>query len=81
MVLLAGNGHVQGRDGIPDRFERRSGLKPFTVVPVNVDWTPEGLPDIDSPPGKSFADWVYFTQYEIGPPQRGAGSAQAQTRR
>eukprot|EP00904_Undaria_pinnatifida_P011366 jgi/Undpi1/735/HiC_scaffold_10.g04199.m1 len=65
MVLLAGNGHVQARDGIPDRVERRTGLKPFTVVPVNVEWTPEGLPKIDHPPGASFADWVYFTQREI----------------
>lgn len=77
IVLLAGNGHVQARDGIPDRVERRTGLKPFTVVPVSVGWTPEGLPDIEHPPGVSFADWVYFTQLEIGPPQRGAGSKQS----
>lgn len=76
MVLLAGNGHVQARDGIPDRVQRRTGLRPFTVVPVSVPWTPEGLPDIDHPPGKSFADWVYFTQPEIEPPHRGAGSEQ-----
>ena len=74
-MLLAGNGHVQARDGIPDRVERRTGLKPFTVVPVSVEWTEEGLPDIDHPPGHAFADWVYFTQNEIGPPVRGAGSS------
>lgn len=74
IVLLAGNGHVQARDGIPDRVERRTGLKPFTVVPVSVEWTEEGLPDIDHPPGNTFADWVYFTQNEIEPPVRGAGS-------
>ena len=67
---------MQARDGIPDRVERRTGLKPFTVVPVSVGWTPEGLPDIEHPPGVAFADWVYFTQLEIGPPQRGAGSNQ-----
>ncbi|CBN76581.1 protein of unknown function DUF399 [Ectocarpus siliculosus] len=74
IVLLAGNGHVQARDGIPDRVERRTGLKPFTIVPVSVEWTEDGLPDIDHPPGTAFADWVYFTQNEIGPPVRGAGS-------
>lgn len=74
IVILAGNGHVQARDGIPDRVERRTGIKPFTVVPVDVKWTEEGLPDIDHPPGTSFADWVYFTQHEIELPARGAGS-------
>ncbi|CAN0454909.1 unnamed protein product, partial [Ectocarpus sp. 12 AP-2014] len=57
--------HVQARDGIPDRVERRTGLKPFTIVPVSVEWTEDGLPDIDHPPGTAFADWVYFTQNEI----------------
>lgn len=72
MVLLAGSGHVQARDGIPDRMERRTGLKPFTVVPVSVDWTSDGLPDIDAPPDQSFADWVYFTQREIEAAPRNA---------
>jgi hypothetical protein len=32
--------------GIPDRVERRTGIKPFTVVPLGVDWLTNGLPDI-----------------------------------
>jgi hypothetical protein len=32
--------------GIPDRVERRTGIKPFTVVPLGVDWLANGLPDI-----------------------------------
>lgn len=69
MVLLAGNNHVQDRDGIPDRIERRTGMKPFTVVPMSVSWTDDGLPDIEHPPGRGFADWVYFTQNEITSPR------------
>lgn len=68
---------MQARDGIPDRVERRTGLKPFTVVPVSVEWTEDGLPDIDHPPGNSFADWVYFTQNEISAPARGAGAGES----
>ncbi|CAN0444377.1 unnamed protein product, partial [Discosporangium mesarthrocarpum] len=66
MVMLAGSKHIESRDGIPDRVQRRLGLRPFTVVPLSVSWTREGLPDIDQPPGNSFADWVYYTQKEIG---------------
>ncbi|KAG5178974.1 hypothetical protein JKP88DRAFT_350109 [Tribonema minus] len=66
MVLLAGSRHIESRDGIPDRVHRRlGGAEPFTVVPLSVDWTQDGLPDIDHPPGPSFADWVYFTQKEL----------------
>lgn len=42
-------------------------VKPFTVVPLSVEWTQEGLPDIDYPPGQDFADWVYFTQKQLDP--------------
>lgn len=66
LVLLAGSRHIEARDGIPDRAHRRlRGAKPFTVVPLSVDWTAEGLPNIDHPPGESFADWIYFTQKEL----------------
>ncbi|CAM9842711.1 unnamed protein product [Chrysoparadoxa australica] len=67
LLVLAGINHVEGRDGIPDRLEKRTGMciKPFTVVPQSVDWTPEGLPDIVEPPSQDFADWVYYTTPEM----------------
>lgn len=67
MVLLAGVTHIVNRDGIPDRIERR--LKdrppPFTVVPQNVDWDMSTkLPAVETPPGRGYADWVWYTENE-----------------
>lgn len=30
----------------------------FTVVPITVNFDEVGLPDIDEPFGKDFADWI-----------------------
>ncbi|MBI4613944.1 MAG: ChaN family lipoprotein [Planctomycetes bacterium] len=60
IVVLAGNGHVEHGDGIPDRIRRRTGDSCLTVVPRAV----EGDEAIDfeellaDPPG----DYVFFTE-------------------
>ena len=72
MVVLAGAGHVGGRNGIPERFTRRSGEPTFTMVPCCVPWTDSGLPAIEAPFDRREADWILYTQQEIEPQGSGA---------
>jgi uncharacterized iron-regulated protein len=65
LVLLAGAAHLEDRNGIPDRFERRTGSRPFTIVPQSVDWTEDGLPAVDHPGTEGYADWIYYTEKQI----------------
>ena len=67
MVALIGSGHVEGRYGFPDRIERRSAERPYTVVPRPVAWTSnEGhsMPNI-SRPEADIADLVWYTRRKI----------------
>ena len=36
LVVLAGASHVASRDGVPDRYTRRTGGSTFTVLPKSV---------------------------------------------
>mmetsp|Transcript_985 Transcript_985/g.2108 ORF Transcript_985/g.2108 Transcript_985/m.2108 type:complete len:423 (+) Transcript_985:1394-2662(+) len=64
MIVLAGEGHVRGRRGLPERIRRRIGSQPFTVVPQMIAWLPENLPDVVYPPDWKEADWVWFIRDE-----------------
>ena len=65
LVVLAGASHVASRDGVPDRYTRRTGGSTFTVLPKSVPWTTEGLPAIERPADASEADWMLYTQPEV----------------
>jgi len=65
MIILAGSGHIEQRDGIPDRISRRIGEPSFTVVPQDVDWTDFGLPAIEKPLGREYGDWIFYTERQI----------------
>jgi len=77
MVVLAGVGHLQGRVGIPDRVEKRTSVKTYTVVPISVPWPgigSGGFPDVHStgsafqdvstkgPVSPKEGDWVLYTR-------------------
>merc|ERR1719401_1382008 len=65
MVVLAGVGHVQGRVGIPDRVEKRTSVKTYTVVPNSVPWPAVGsgsFPDVKAPVSPREGDWVLYTR-------------------
>jgi len=65
MVVLAGVGHVQGRVGIPDRVEKRTSVKTYTVVPNSVPWPAigsGGFPDVKGPVSSREGDWVLYTR-------------------
>mmetsp|Transcript_13820 Transcript_13820/g.36241 ORF Transcript_13820/g.36241 Transcript_13820/m.36241 type:complete len:100 (+) Transcript_13820:2-301(+) len=70
MVVLAGARHVRGRVGVPNRFSRRTAEPTFSMVPLSVSWAASGLPAIERPLGDKEADWVLYTQAEIGGPAR-----------
>mmetsp|Transcript_24331 Transcript_24331/g.39990 ORF Transcript_24331/g.39990 Transcript_24331/m.39990 type:complete len:233 (+) Transcript_24331:13-711(+) len=64
-VVLAGNGHIEGRTSIPDRIQRRTGTVPFVVVPQSVAFE-DAWPVLQGPlPDKTVADWVWFTRRPI----------------
>lgn len=68
LVIIAGSGHVLGRYGIPNRLLKRLPIgqsDPFVVVPQQVDWLSNGLPDIDLPLSKTDCDWAWYTEKEI----------------
>eukprot|EP01035_Chromulina_nebulosa_P022434 gene22434-29050_t len=65
LLVIAGSGHINGRVGIPDRVYSRTQEVPFVITPYEIDWSVDGLPVIDSPPGTSDCDWVWFTEKEI----------------
>jgi uncharacterized iron-regulated protein len=60
LLVIAGTGHVSGRVGMPDRIKKRIKQDPFVVVPYEVKWNKEGLPDIDVPPSARECDWAWF---------------------
>ena len=74
LLVLAGASHVEGRDGIPDRIAKRLATPdaagaaraderaPFVVLPESVEWSPDGLPDVEQPLGRDTADWIWYTQ-------------------
>lgn len=67
MIALIGAGHVQGRVGFPDRIQKRSAERPYTIVPRAVAWTStEGhaMPDIYKPE-RHVADIVWYTNRTI----------------
>merc|ERR1711871_192528 len=67
LCVIAGLGHVKVRVGIPDRIASRTkNIKPFVIVPEQVDWSFEtGLPDIDAPLKKDDCDWAWYTEQVI----------------
>jgi len=56
-VVLAGNGHIRNRYGLPDRIHRRIGKRHKTVIPIAAS---EGTPDRDAY-AESYADFLYLT--------------------
>jgi len=67
LCVMAGQTHVSGRTGIPNRISKRTNKQPFVIVPKQVSWSPEsGLPDIGVPPSEQECDWAWFTEREIG---------------
>lgn len=60
LCIFAGNGHVEGRVGIPDRLTRRSGRPTFTVVPYTVPFQSDGWPDIPHPGNRDVGDWLWY---------------------
>ena len=54
MVVLAGNGHIQFKYGIPDRVFKRTGAAFATIYPVSVSSGKEVAPDI--------ADYIWVTK-------------------
>jgi hypothetical protein len=68
LVVIAGLGHVQGRVGIPDRISKRvQGKPPFVIVPQEVDWLDNGLPDVERPLSYQDCDWAWYTERAIPP--------------
>ncbi|GAB0495447.1 hypothetical protein MMPV_006748 [Pyropia vietnamensis] len=70
LVVLAGTAHVENRDGLPERVERRAGGRAFTVIPTSVRWTVTAgtsVPDIAAPMGRggAIADWIWYSPREI----------------
>ncbi len=62
VVALVGSGHMETRTAIPDRIEKRSGERPFSIVTRPVAWRKVGgvsYPDIDTWEGGS--DLVWYT--------------------
>jgi uncharacterized iron-regulated protein len=62
VVALVGAGHVETRTAIPDRVERRTGQKPFSIVARPVGWSFDAgfpMPIIDAP--ERCADVVWYT--------------------
>lgn len=62
LLIIAGYGHIKGRNGIPLRIEKRIKQNPFVIVPYEVDWLEDGLPDIDTPPNIDECDWAWYTE-------------------
>jgi uncharacterized iron-regulated protein len=52
MVILAGNGHIQYKYGIPERLHRRTGLPYRTLYPVSAG----------APIDRSIADYIWVTE-------------------
>lgn len=70
LVVLAGTAHVENRDGLPERVERRTGGRAFTVLPTSVRWTVAAgtsVPDIAAPlgGGGGVADWIWYSPREV----------------
>jgi len=65
LVCLTGLHHIIDRVGVPDRVQRRAKTRPFTVVPLSVDWTVHGTPVIDHPLDRQFSDWIWLTPPEL----------------
>jgi len=65
LVIIAGIGHVLGRVGIPDRIQKRTQKRSFVIVPQQVAWDSEGLPDVDIPLTNNDCDWAWYTETEI----------------
>jgi hypothetical protein len=34
----------------------------MTVMPVTVEFNELGLPDIEAPPGRDYADWLWYME-------------------
>lgn len=67
MVVLAGSNHIEERNGLPDRLARRTGAQSFTVLPQSVPWERGSyLPAIERPLDHTSADWIWYTQLEVG---------------
>lgn len=80
LVVLAATSRVQARDGVPDRVSRRIGAPTFTMLPLAVPWSANGLPAIRRPLGPAEADWLLYTQTEISrAPRRVAGAFGSRT--
>lgn len=64
MVALIGSGHVEGRFGFPQCFERRFAERPYTVVPRPVAWTSnEGqVMPVIAGPERSVGDLIWYTR-------------------
>lgn len=56
LLILAGNGHIDGREGIARRFERRCGIAPLVVVPSEYGGDPIGEERLD--PVQADLVWV-----------------------
>lgn len=68
LMVIAGVGHVQGRYGIPDRIQARTGAAPFVIVPQVVEWSEDtGLPRVDKPLSYADGDWGWYTEQELLP--------------
>lgn len=62
VVALAGTGHIDTRTAIPDRVQKRTGERPFSIVTRPVAWSSVAgvaLPDIEKP--ERCADVVWYT--------------------
>ncbi|KAK4533290.1 hypothetical protein CCYA_CCYA16G4172 [Cyanidiococcus yangmingshanensis] len=66
LCVFAGNGHVEGRVGLPDRLTRRSGRPTFTVVPYTVPFQQDGWPDIPHPGNRDAGDWLWYLPSTLG---------------
>jgi uncharacterized iron-regulated protein len=66
LCVFAGNGHVEGRVGLPDRLTRRSGRPTFTVVPYTVPFQQDGWPDIAHPGNRDAGDWLWYLPSATG---------------
>lgn len=66
VVALAGTGHIDTRTAIPDRVQKRTGERPFSIVTKPVGWNfvaGISLPDIERP--DPCADVVWYTPRKL----------------
>eukprot|EP01041_Mallomonas_annulata_P009966 gene9966-20727_t len=66
LCIIAGATHIYGRNGIPNRIEKRTQKEAFVIAPQQVNWYKDsGLPGVVAPPTPADCDWAWFTQKEI----------------